>query len=52
MKVQKKTMQKDAVSDKILLIRIKIQDSSYVDNAVQRIALVLSRRIVEKPKAY
>ena len=38
------------VSAKILELRQKIQDESYVDNAVQRIALVLSRRIVEKPR--
>lgn len=40
------------VSTRILELRRKIQDESYIDNAVQRIALVLSRRIVEKPKSF
>ncbi len=41
-----------SVSDKILAMRNKIEDSSYMSNAVQVIALVLSRRIVEQPKVY
>lgn len=40
------------VSARILELRRKIQDEAYIDNAVQRIALVLSRRIVEKPKSF
>ena len=40
------------VSAKILELRQKIQDESYVDNDVQRIALVLSRRLVEKPRGF
>lgn len=40
------------VSAKILELRQKIQDESYVDNAVQRIALVLSRKLVEKPRGF
>ncbi len=39
-------------SDKILAMRTKIGDSSYMSNAVQIIALALSRRIVEQPKVY
>ena len=35
------------ISPKILELKKKIKDSSYVDNAVQRIAQVLSRKIVE-----
>ncbi len=42
----------DSVSDKILAMRTKIEDTSYMSNAVQIIALVLSRRIVEQPKTY
>ncbi len=42
----------DSISDKILAMRTKIEDSSYVNNAVQVIALVLSRRLVEQPKVY
>ncbi len=40
------------VSHEILLLRQKIQDESYLDNAIQRIALVLSRKIVEKPRGF
>ncbi len=35
------------ISPKILELRQKIHDLEYVDSAVQRIAQVLSRRIVE-----
>ncbi len=45
-------LQATSVSDKILAMRTKIEDSSYMSNAVQVIALVLSRRIVEQPKTY
>ncbi len=45
-------LDKVSVSDKILALRLKIHDSSYVNNAVQVIALVLSKRIVEHPKTY
>ncbi len=41
-----------SVTDKILAMRVKIEDSTYVNNAVQVIALVLSKRIVEQPKVY
>ena len=34
-------------SPRVLELRKKIHDASYVDYAVQRIALVLSRRLVE-----
>lgn len=52
MKESKKNQPPIFVSDKVLAMRAKIQDASYVDNAVQRIALVLSRKIVEKPREY
>lgn len=38
------------VSQRILELREKIHDETYMNNAVQRIALVLSRKIVEKPR--
>ena len=44
-----KTSQAEHVSAKILDMRRKISDSSYVENAVQRIASVLSRKLVEQP---
>ena len=34
-------------SDRVLELRRKIHDSEYVDSAVQRIAQVLSRKLVE-----
>ncbi|WP_288585688.1 hypothetical protein [uncultured Treponema sp.] len=34
-------------SDRVLELRLKIHDSEYVDSAVQRIAQVLSRKLVE-----
>ena len=37
-------------SDRILELRKKILDENYIDNAIQRIALILSRQSVEKPK--
>ena len=40
------------VSDRILTIRTKIEDSSYVNNAILLIASVLSKKLVEQPKLY
>ena len=37
-------------SARILELREKILDENYINNAVQRIALILSRQLVEKPK--
>ena len=37
-------------SDRILELRKQILDENYIDNAIQRIALILSRQLVEKPK--
>ncbi len=42
----------NSVSEKILAMRTKIEDSAYINNAVQVIAIVLSKRIVEQPKVY
>ena len=39
-------------SPKVLELREKILDDNYVNNAIQRIAFVLSRKIVEKPKGF
>lgn len=37
------------LSPRILELREKIQDKSYLDSAIQRIAQVVSRRLVEEP---
>ena len=49
MTVSVKESSAETVSAKILEIRRKITDNSYVDNAVQRIASVLSRQITAQP---
>lgn len=38
---------KQTLSPKILELRKKIQDENYVNSAIDRIALILSRQIVE-----
>ena len=38
------------VSARILELREKILDENYINNAIQRIALILSRQLEEKPK--
>lgn len=40
----------EELSPKVLELRLKIHDENYINNAIQRIAVVLSRRIVEKPQ--
>lgn len=37
----------EQLSPRVLELRRKIHDESYVDSAVQRIALVLSRKLIE-----
>ena len=37
-------------SARILELREKILDENYINGAIQRIALILSRQLVEKPK--
>ena len=37
-------------SARILELREKILDENYIENAIQRIALILSRKLAEKPK--
>ncbi|MFI3257822.1 MAG: hypothetical protein R3Y36_05960 [Spirochaetales bacterium] len=46
------TSSNNSTLNKILVIRTKIQDSFYVDIAVQTIASVLSRKIIESGKNY
>ena len=36
------------ISPRIMELRKKINDSSYVDNAIDRIAIIMSRHIVEE----
>lgn len=36
------------ISPRIIDLKQKIQDSSYVDNAIDRIAVIMSRHIVEE----
>ena len=38
---------KEPLSPKIIELRKKIQDENYINSAIARIALVLSRQIVE-----
>ncbi len=49
MTVSVKEVPVETASAKIMEIRRKITDHSYVDNAVQRIAAVLSREITGQP---
>lgn len=39
--------QSSAVSPKVLELREKIRDNDYIDSAIQRIAQVISNRLVE-----
>jgi|WetSurMetagenome_2_1015567.scaffolds.fasta_scaffold114107_4 hypothetical protein len=41
--------QKEELSPRVLELRKKIQDKSYMDTAIQRIAQVISRKLVENP---
>jgi hypothetical protein len=43
---QKKNVQ-DAQSARILELKKKIRDSAYLDSAIQRIAFVMSKQLVE-----
>ncbi len=40
----------EAVPPRLLELRRKIHDESYIDSAVLRIAQVISRRLVENPE--
>ncbi len=37
---------------RLLELRVKIHDENYVNNAIQRIAQVISRKLVEDPDEY
>ena len=39
----------DDLPPRLLALRAKIHDSSYLDNAINRIASVISRNIVDNP---
>ena len=45
-----KKRKQEYVSPRILDLRVKIRDTAYVDNAVQRIAQVISRKLIENPE--
>lgn len=40
----------EILSPKVLELRRKIQDEEYVNNAIQRIAQVISKKLVEAPE--
>ena len=42
--------QKEAISPRFLELRVKIHDANYMDTAIQRIAQVISKRIIEAPE--
>ncbi len=50
--VRKEMSSEDLDTARIIELRRKIHDENYVNNAVQRIAVVLSRSIVEQPKGF
>jgi hypothetical protein len=39
----------EGISARVLELRAKIKDKEYIDNAVQRIAQVISRKLIEDP---
>ncbi len=45
--------EKDSLKSRRLMeLRVKIHDENYVNNAIQRIAQVISRRLVETPDEF
>lgn len=42
--------QNESIPPRLLELRKKIQDEAYIDMAIQRIAQVISRRIIESPE--
>lgn len=40
----------DVLSARLMELRMKIHDEEYVNNAIQRIAQVISRKLVEDPE--
>jgi hypothetical protein len=50
MKVVSYSEQKDGVSaDRLAVLAKKIYDKAYLDNAIQRMAAVMSRQLVDDP---
>lgn len=47
--LEKEKEETETISPRILDLRNKIQDESYINNAIQRIAQVISRKLVEEP---
>ncbi|MCQ2578940.1 MAG: hypothetical protein MJ176_10470 [Treponema sp.] len=42
--------EEETVSDRILELRQKIHDPHYINNSIQRIAFVISKKLVENPE--
>lgn len=42
----------DVISTRLMELRVKIHDEDYVNNAIQRIAQVISRKLVEDPNEF
>ncbi len=42
----------DVISARLMELRVKIHDEDYVNNAIQRIAQVISRKLVEDPNEF
>lgn len=42
----------DVFSLRLMELRVKIHDEDYVNNAIQRIAQVISRKLVEDPDEF
>lgn len=42
----------NVLPERLLELRVKIHDENYVNNAIQRIAQVISRKLVEDPDEY
>jgi hypothetical protein len=47
--ILEKKEEKEILPARVLELRAKIQDEEYIDNAIQRIAQVLSRKLIEDP---
>lgn len=45
--MSKKTQSTTTLSQKVLELQSKIQDKNYINNAIDRIAVIMSRHIVE-----
>jgi hypothetical protein len=40
----------EILSSRLLELRAKIQDEEYIDNAIERIAQVISKKLIEDPE--